>query len=569
MAAKRTVLEELIVKLGYEFAEDDKKSLTSFVQGTKQAAVAFTAIAGAATAAGTALTYFAKTMADSLSTLGFAASRVDVSVEMLSALEYAATQATGSADGLAEALGTLSRRAAEAVKGQGDAAKFFGQLGVQFTTAEGGLRRVDELLLDISDAIRRRAPQEQIQLAEQLGLGEFVLLLRQGSQGIRELITEAAQLGIVTQEDVLVAQEFRMTWNAIARVFQRLKVDVLRGIGPEIQAVVKEFVAFFQANREFITTKLVASLAMVARTLGNIVKFLTTITINVLKLTDSLFGLENVSFAILGILEAIAIISAGAAIVGIGNAIIWLTGLMQAAGITIGTGLLLPIAKLVALAALLVLVFDDLAASLRGDESVLKDAGEWIDKITGLSDELNVLWQILNGVAQAFRLIFGKGSVDEFLEGIDRIDKAIMSLTENRIRMLKELAELVSEVFGMVFPAGDAAADAKGSPAGDAAADAKGSPDARLRVSLDSSAAAAGFYQQIFRDFNPESLKDTLASLYQQASKGGTQVTQNVEVTVDGTGAATPETLGSTVATAISRALFGEALRNIASRIDR
>lgn len=132
-----------------------------------------------------------------------------LAVESTQALRYAAQQSYTDIATFDKGMRAFVRRAAEAAEGNASMAKGFARLGVSVVDAEGKLKGTEELLLEVADGAARMRTEADASAALMLVMGDagrrLVPFMRQGADGIRDLMDEAVRLGIVADEHVVVA----------------------------------------------------------------------------------------------------------------------------------------------------------------------------------------------------------------------------------------------------------------------------------------------------------------------------------------------------------------------------
>lgn len=161
-------------------------------QAAKQIAIAMPAIGGAAAL----MVRSAANAADGLSKLS---QRTGVAVEELSRLKYAVSLNDATAKDLEQALKGLSNKMYDASRGGKEAAAAFSAIGVQVHDAQGNMRSLEEVLLDIADAFAALpdgANKAAIanKLMEESGV-RLIPTLNNGREGIRAMGDELERFG--------------------------------------------------------------------------------------------------------------------------------------------------------------------------------------------------------------------------------------------------------------------------------------------------------------------------------------------------------------------------------------
>ena len=168
--------------------------------------------------------------------------KTGVSVEALTALDYAAKLSDVTTEGLTKALQKLSVAMFDnQVNGQEGSAALKA-LGVSATDAHGQIRSTEAVLLDLAEKFALMPDgADKAALAVKLfgkeGLA-IIPFLNQGREGITALMEEAQRLGLVMSEDVARASEvFNDNLTRLSAIFE----GVQRQIGAAVIPVLADF----------------------------------------------------------------------------------------------------------------------------------------------------------------------------------------------------------------------------------------------------------------------------------------------------------------------------------------
>lgn len=168
--------------------------------------------------------------------------KTGVSVEALTALDYAAKLSDVTTEGLTKALQKLSVAMFDTqVNGQEGSAALKA-LGVSATDAHGQIRPTEAVLLDLAEKFADMPDgADKAALAVKLfgkeGLA-IIPFLNQGREGITALMEEAQRLGLVMSEDVARASEvFNDNLTRLAAIFE----GVQRQIGAAVIPILADF----------------------------------------------------------------------------------------------------------------------------------------------------------------------------------------------------------------------------------------------------------------------------------------------------------------------------------------
>ena len=168
--------------------------------------------------------------------------KTGVSVEALTALDYAAKLSDVTTEGLTKALQKLSVAMFDTqVNGQEGSAALKA-LGVSATDAHGQIRPTEAVLLDLAEKFARMPDGADkaalaIKLFGKEGLA-IIPFLNQGREGITALMEEAQRLGLVISEDVARASEvFNDNLTRLSAIFE----GVQRQIGTAVIPILADF----------------------------------------------------------------------------------------------------------------------------------------------------------------------------------------------------------------------------------------------------------------------------------------------------------------------------------------
>ena len=168
--------------------------------------------------------------------------KTGVSVEALTALDYAAKLSDVTTEGLTKALQKLSVAMFDTqVNGQEGSAALKA-LGVSATDAHGQIRPTEAVLLDLAEKFAEMPDgADKAALAVKLfgkeGLA-IIPFLNQGREGITALMEEAQRLGLVMSEDVARASEvFNDNLTRLSAIFE----GVQRQIGAAVIPILADF----------------------------------------------------------------------------------------------------------------------------------------------------------------------------------------------------------------------------------------------------------------------------------------------------------------------------------------
>ena len=168
--------------------------------------------------------------------------KTGVSVEALTALDYAAKLSDVSTEGMTKALQKLSVAMFDTQINGVEGSAALRALGVSATDVNGQIRPTEQVLLDLADKFSAMPDgADKAALAVKLfgkeGLS-IIPFLNQGRAGITALMEEAQRLGLVMSEDVARASEvFNDNLTRLSAIFE----GVQRQIGAAVIPVLADF----------------------------------------------------------------------------------------------------------------------------------------------------------------------------------------------------------------------------------------------------------------------------------------------------------------------------------------
>lgn len=190
--------------------------------------------------------------------------RTGISVESLSALQFAADQTGTSIESLAQALFRARRRIGNAITETGPAARALKELGLN--AQELSEQSPEDQFLQLVDALQGVGNEaRRNQLAFEIfgdNFRQIQPLLDQGADGIEELMKKAEELGIVmSTEDAKAAAEFTDAMDALKKQIMATVRSVGSALAPaltsllkRIQPVAKRVIEWTQENGGLIRT---------------------------------------------------------------------------------------------------------------------------------------------------------------------------------------------------------------------------------------------------------------------------------------------------------------------------
>lgn len=396
------VIDELLVALGFEYDPTDLDAYDKGLEKTIDLVKTYAKVVAAATTATFGLVAASTAASDEQGKLS---NQTGIAVGRIDALGFALQRVGGEASQMNRQLEDLSIRAAEASRGMGTGAEAFGILGISVTDASGRLKTADRLLLEISDNLQRFTREEQIELADKVGLRDSILLLQEGSAGIRELTMEAEALGVTTEEDAALAADFQDSLVDIWRIVKQLSRVLTRSLAPVMQEIADSFTEWWKQNRRIIEQNVPRFIEGAARAMR-----LFTIAMGVLLAAR----LPALIASLIGLFKKLSL------------------------------AMLANVAILVGIA----LLIEDVIGFLNGEDSVVGELLEKYPKLVGLITGLRKAWEGVKFIVD--KVLTGFNEIAAFVSSgtiIADFKLALEKLGNDTVQFFKDLGQQISDFF--------------------------------------------------------------------------------------------------------------------------
>ncbi|MFA5187067.1 MAG: hypothetical protein WC551_11345 [Patescibacteria group bacterium] len=231
-------------------------SVLSVGKGMAAMAAPYIAVAAAAGAAAKSLADLAIRTADIGDRFDKLAPRLGMSVEQISALEYAAKLSGIEVENFDRGIQTLNKNLTDAAAGMGTAKDAFKALNISITDDSGALKSNYDIMLETADALSKYADgAEKSALAAKI-FGEeagpkMVPYLNQGKTGIEEMMKRAEELGIVwTEEDAKAAADLKDKVTELKTAFQAMSEASGKELIPMMTDLAKEMTKLIELVNE-------------------------------------------------------------------------------------------------------------------------------------------------------------------------------------------------------------------------------------------------------------------------------------------------------------------------------
>ena len=184
---------------------------------------------------------------------GRLASSLGMTTESLAAWQGAAERTGGSAAGITGSIQSMSAALEQfRVTGQMDEGmiNWFNRLGISLRDADTGkFKTVTQLYLDIAGKMRGMDPREANLIGNAFHMDQGTInTLRQGVAEVDRLRANAMKLGVPSDADAKRAQTLLNDVSDLQQAFTGLARTILNEVSPALDAMMKQLVAWIEAN---------------------------------------------------------------------------------------------------------------------------------------------------------------------------------------------------------------------------------------------------------------------------------------------------------------------------------
>ena len=229
---------------GASGVQSSLKSLATFAGG---AAAGFTAVIGAATAAGVALYAFVKPAFEAIDANAKLADRLGITMEALSGLQHIANLSGVSTELLTASIQKMQINLSDAAMGIGSAKEAFAQLGIN----AAALMRIapEDQFAAIADALAKIPNNaDRLRILTDIfgrGAGPLLNVLMEGGDSIRAMADEAERLGLaVSRVDAAKIEAANDAWTRVDAAVMGLKNTLAIKLAPTVEAIANAIVEF-------------------------------------------------------------------------------------------------------------------------------------------------------------------------------------------------------------------------------------------------------------------------------------------------------------------------------------
>lgn len=208
-AADAAETEGKEVKEAGEKSEKASKGIQALSGAAKAAGAALAAVGAAAVAAGAKMFDMAKDVAANGEEIDKESQKLGLSAEAYQELSYAMDMSGSSISDLSKGMINITNAIADTQNGVKGADKAFAGLGISLKNTDGSMKSTEDVLLETLDALAQIPDETQRSAAAQDIFGksakELAPLLNSGADGIKALMQEAKDYGMVMSDEAVAA----------------------------------------------------------------------------------------------------------------------------------------------------------------------------------------------------------------------------------------------------------------------------------------------------------------------------------------------------------------------------
>lgn len=371
--------------------------------------------------------------------------RIGITAEQLQEFSYAATHAGAAPEDLEDALKDLGEHMAEIANGidtSSDAFTLFQKLGIEMKDAAGNMRPVEQVFLDLADAIQRNedpALRAKMAMATMGDSGrKLIPMLTSGSDGLKQMAAQARGLGLVMSNDA-VASAATMTdhMDDMRAVIGSVGNTIGAKLAPTVIRLSDRFRDLAAANREAFSQKFASVAERLAETIEKIdfegiASAVLTVADYAIRAFNAVGGFNTVLYAMGAIMAGKTLMS----VIALGSSILQMvqtfgtlvtaarTAAVAMAGAFGPVGLVLT--AVAAIAGVVIANWDRIWPALKAGASAAADF------IGAVWDTVVPKFQAVFGSLLSIAKAFFQGDISGLLSGFDDLFQAAFNLLPDK-----------------------------------------------------------------------------------------------------------------------------------------
>lgn len=371
--------------------------------------------------------------------------RIGITAEQLQEFSYAATHAGAAPEDLEDALKDLGKHMAEIANGldtSSSAFTLFQKLGIEMKDAAGNMRPVEQVFLDLADAIQRNedpALRAKMAMATMGASGrKLIPMLAGGSDGLKQMAAQARDLGLVMSNDA-VASAATMTdhMDDMRAVIGSVGNAIGAKLAPTVIRMSDRFRDLAAANREAFSQKFASVAERLAETIEKIdfegiASAVLTFADYAIRAFNAIGGFNTVLYAMGAIMAGktlMSVIALGSSIISMVQTFGTLVTAARTAAVAIAgafgpVGLVLT--AVAAIAGVVIANWDSIWPTLKAGASA---AADFIGNVwNGVIPKFQAVVSSLLSIAKSFF----QGDISGLLSGFDGLFQAAFNLLPDK-----------------------------------------------------------------------------------------------------------------------------------------
>ena len=371
--------------------------------------------------------------------------RIGITAEQLQEFSYAATHAGAAPEDLEDALKDLGTHMAEIANGldtSSSAFTLFQKLGIEMKDAAGNMRPVEQVFLDLADAIQRNedpALRAKMAMATMGASGrKLIPMLAGGSDGLKQMAAQARDLGLVMSNDA-VASAATMTdhMDDMRAVIGSVGNTIGAKLAPTVIRMSDRFRDLAAANREAFSQKFASVAERLAETIEKIdfegiASAVLTVADYAIRAFNAVGGFNTVLYATGAIMAGktlMSVIALGSSIISMVQTFGTLVTAARTAAVAIAgafgpVGLVLT--AVAAIAGVVIANWDRIWPALKAGASAAADF------IGAVWDTVVPKFQAVFGSLLSIAKAFFQGDISGLLSGFDDLFQAAFNLLPDK-----------------------------------------------------------------------------------------------------------------------------------------
>lgn len=228
-------IDKMSGKLG-ESSKALTKQQQSFMAATGKAVAFLGALAGS-----NALVKFTTAISNANDQLGFLSKRLGMAGRDIKGMDTAIAGLGGAGASAENTMKSLNQGIQEMVlMGNDSLIPFFSALGVGVVDASGNVRKMNDVLLDMSDSLSKMDPQQAYAIASAMGLDDGMAnALIQGRDAMQEMLDMQKQAYVSSKEDIAASRELSKAQAYLSAQWEGLKTMLANALIPVLLKMTK------------------------------------------------------------------------------------------------------------------------------------------------------------------------------------------------------------------------------------------------------------------------------------------------------------------------------------------